>query len=248
LDPSSELNPYGYIRPKYQGGLGLSVTKNEFIQIPLFEPDKEKTSISRIIELNEKGEAKIEETMTFTGSMAPNLKSLRYMREEDKKNVIESYLNRNIPGANIKNLSFEHINDEFPEVEINVKYQVDGLALKQGNFLLLHIPGINYSAYSAGARIRKYPIYWGKLAKEENKIKINIPENYRIQYLPKELNLSNPFIEFQNSFEKTANSITYKDSYMDKKESIPVEYYPEYKDILTQIAELSEEWIILEKK
>lgn len=248
LDPSSELYPYGYIRTEYQGVLGFSVTKNEFIKIPLFEPDKEKTSVSRTINLNEKGQAKIKEKMTFTGSMAPNLKSLRYMREEDKKNMIESYLNRNIPGANIENLAFEHINDEFQEVEINVEYRADGLALKQGNFLLLHIPGINYSAYSAGISERKYPIYWGKLAKEENKIEINIPKNYRIQYLPKELNLSNPFIEFNNSFEKTENSITYKDSYMDKKELIPVDYYTEYKDMITQIAEIPEEWIILEKK
>ena len=248
LDPSSELYPYGYIRTEYQGTLGFSATKNEFVKIPLFEPDKEKTSVSRIIDLNEKGQAKIEEKMTFTGSMASNLKSLRYMREEDKENVIESYLNRNIPGANIKNISFEHINEEFPEVRINAKYEANGLALKQGNFLLLHIPGINYSAYSAGTRIRKYPIYWGKLAKEENKIEINIPENYKILYLPKELNLSNPFIEFNNSFEKTENSITYKDSYMDKKELIPVDYYLEYKEMITQIAEIPEEWIILEKE
>ena len=248
LDPSSELYPYGYIRTEYQGVLGLSVTKKEFVKIPLFEPNKEKTSVSRIINLNEKGQAKIEEKMTFLGSMAPSLKSLRYMREEDKKNMIESYLNRNIPGANIKNLSFKHIDDESPEVEINVEYQVDGLALKQGNFLLLHIPGINYSAYSAGTRIRKYPIYWGKLAKEENKIEINIPKSYKIQYLPKEINLSNPFIEFKNSLEKTNNSITYEDYYIDKKELIPVEYYTEYKEMITQIAKIPEEWIILEKK
>ena len=248
LDASSELYPYGYIRTDYQGVLGLSVTKNEFVKVPLFEPDKEKTSISRKIDLNEKGQAKVEEKMTFTGSMASSLKSLRYMREEDKKNVIESYLNRNIPGANIKNLSFEHINDNFPKVDINVEYEADGLALKQGDFLLLHIPGINYSAYSAGTKMRKHPIYWGKLAKEENKIEINIPEGYRILYLPKELEFSNPYIEFNNSFEKTENSITYKDSYMDKKELIPVDYYTLYKDMITQIAEISEEWIILEKK
>jgi hypothetical protein len=247
LDPSSELNPYGYIRPEYQGVLGLSVTKNEFVQIPLFEPDKEKTSISRIIELNEKGEAKIEENLNFLGSMALSLKSLRYMREEDKKNIIESYLNRNIPGSNITDLSFKHIVDEVPEVQINVKYQAKGLALKQGKFLLFHIPGIQYSAYSVGASIRKYPIYWGKLEKEENEIKINIPEDYTVRYLPKEISLSNPFIEFKNTLLKDAKTITYTDYYIDKKELIPVDYYAEYKDIITQIAELSEEWIILEK-
>ena len=248
LDPSSELNPYGYTRPEYQGALGFSVTKNEFVQIPLFAPDKEKTSISRIVKINTKGEAVVKETMTFLGSMVTNLKSLRYMREEDKKNIIESYLNRNIPGANIQDLSFEHIKDEYPEVEIKTTYNADGLALKQGNFLLLHIPGIKYSAYSVGTTERKYPIYWGKLAKEENKIEINIPKDYKIMYLPKEVTLSNSFIEFKNSFEKTENSIIYRDYYIDKKELLPVEYYTEYKDMIMQIAEIPEEWIILEKK
>jgi len=248
LDPSSELNPYGYIRPEYQGVLGLSVTKDEFVQIPLFEPDKEKTSVSRIIEINEKGEAKIEEKMKFLGIMAINLKSLRYMREEDKKNTIENYLNRNIPGSNITDLSFNHIDDSVPEVQIDIKYKAKGLALKQGKFLLFHIPGIEYSAYSVGATERKYPIYWGKLEKEENEIKIKIPKGYTVRYLPKEISLSTPFIEFKNSFERTEKSITYTDYYMDKEELIPADYYSEYKNIITQIAELPEEWIILEKK
>jgi hypothetical protein len=247
LDPSSELNPYGYIRPEYQGVLGLSVTKNEFVEIPLFEPDKEKTSISRTIELKENGEAKIEEKMKFLGSQATGLKSLRYMREEDKRNMIESYLNRSIPGSKIIDLSLMHIEDETPEVEIDIKYSAKGLALKQGNFLLFHIPGINYSAYSVGATERNYPIYWGKLEKEENEIKIKIPEDYTVRYLPKEINLSNPYIEFKNTLFKDAKTITYTDYYIDKEESIPVEYYPEYKNAITQIAELPEEWIILEK-
>ncbi|MEJ2567687.1 MAG: DUF3857 domain-containing protein [candidate division WOR-3 bacterium] len=248
LDPSSELNPYGYIRPEYQGDSGLSVTQNEFVQIPLLEPDKEKTSISKTIELNEDGKASIKEKMKFMGGMAANLKSLRYMRQEDKKNMLESYLNRSIPGSNIIDFTLTHIEDQTPEVEIGIEYEANGLALNQGNFLLLHIPGINYSAYSVGVMIRKYPIYWGKLSKDENEIKINIPENYKVRYLPEETDLSNPFIEFKNSFESDQTSITYRDYYIDKKELIPVEYYAEYKDIITQIAELTEEWIILEKK
>jgi hypothetical protein len=221
LDPSSELNPYGYIRPEYQGALGLSVTKDEFVQIPLLEPDKEKTSISRIIEINERGEAKIEEKMKFLGS---------------------------IPGSNITELSLMHIEDDAQEVEIDIKYRAKGLALKQGNFLLFHIPGIQYSAYSVGARIRKYPIYWGKLEKEENEIKIKIPEGYTVRYLPKEISPSNPYIEFKNTLLKDAKTITYTDYYIDKEELIPVEYYREYKNAITQIAELPEEWIILEKE
>jgi hypothetical protein len=248
LDPSSELNPYGYIRAEYQGTTGLAITKNEFVQIPLLKPQEEKTSISRKIELNEKGEATIEEKMIFLGDMATSLKSLRYMREEDKKNMIESYLNRNIPGASIIDLSLKNIDNDAPEVEIDIEYKAKGLALKQGNFLLFHVPGVKYSAYSVGATERKYPIYWGKLSKEENEIKINIPEDYTVRYLPKQLNLSNPFIDFKNSLEKDEKSIVYKDYYIDKKELIPVDYYAEYKDIITQIAELSEEWIILEKK
>jgi hypothetical protein len=248
LDPSSELNPYGYIRAEYQGTTGLAITKNEFVQIPLLKPEEEKTSISRKIELNEKGEATIKEKMTFLGDMATGLKSLRYMREEDKKNMIESYLNRNIPGASIIDLSLKNIDNDAPEVEIDIEYKAKGLALKQGNFLLFHVPGVKYSAYSVGATERKYPIYWGKLSKEENEIKINIPEDYTVRYLPKELNLSYPFIDFKNSLEKDEKSIVYKDYYIDKEELIPVDYYAEYKDIITQIAQLSEEWIILEKK
>ena len=248
LDPSSELIPYAYIRPEYQGTSGLSITKNEFVEIPLLEPDKEKSSIFRTIELNENGEASIEEKMTFLGSMAASLKSLRYMRQEDKKNMLESYLNRNIQGSNIIDFTLTHIEDQSPEVEIDLEYKANGLALKQGNFLLFHIPGINYSAYSVGATIRKYPVYWGKLSKNENEIEIKIPENYTVRYLPEEIDLSNPFIEFKNYVESDGRSITYTDYYIDKKELIPVEYYTEYKDIITQIAELTEEWIILEKK
>ncbi len=248
LDPSSELNPYGYIRAEYQGTEGLSVTKKEFTQIPLFEGDKEKTSVKRIVELDKDGDAEIEEKIKSFGNTALDLKSLRYLRKEEKRNIIEDYLNRNIPGSNITSLSFNHIEDENPEVEIDIRYQVSGLAIKQENFLLLNIPGIEYSAYSVGATERKYPIYWGKLEKKENEIIIHIPEGFKVRYLPQEISLSNSFLEFKNSLEKSEKSIIYKDYYLQKKEILPVEDYPEYKEIITKIAELPEEWIILEKK
>ncbi|MEO0294197.1 MAG: DUF3857 domain-containing protein [candidate division WOR-3 bacterium] len=247
LEPSSELIPYGYVSSEYQNTVGLSIDKNEFVKIPLFEEEKEKTSIRRIVELRENGDAVIEEEIKNLGESAMLLKNFRYLRKEEKENIIEGYLNENIPGAILENVYFTHIEDLNPEVKVNVKYEIPELAIKQEDFLLLHLPGIKYSAYSVGTTERKNPIYWGKLKKEENEIIIKIPKGFKVRCLPKEIYFSLPFIEFKNSFTYLEESIIYKDYFSQKEEFFQKEVYPEYKEIMTKIAELSEEWIILEK-
>lgn len=247
LDPSSELTPYGYVRPKYQGTKGLSIMKKSLVDIPLFEPDKEKIVFDRDIRLDRDGNAIVKETVKFTGNHILDLRQLRYLREERIKNIMESFINKTIPDAKLISYSIEHLNDITQEIIFNLKYSVSSLGLKEKDFILLHIPGLEYSAYSVGAPTRNYPIYWGHLSKEEKKIIIHLPDGYKVRHIPPGISYSIESLEYNGTLRSLKNRIVYKDTYIDKKEMISVEEYPEYKEALMGIAMLPEGWIILEK-
>lgn len=248
LDPASELNPYGYVRVKYQGTKGLSLREKGFIDIPLFNADKEKVSIKREINLDENGDAHVDEHHSYFGNQVLLIRQLRYMREEEKRNAIESFINRSIPNAELKNYTIEHLGDITPEITFDLEYNAQALGLKEGDFILLHLPGIQYSAYSVGALERNYPIYWGVLSTSENEITIQIPEGYKIRYIPGGVEAGSNSLEFKSEVLKSGNKIIYRDSYIDKDEMVPVEEYTDYKKAIMQIATLPEEWIILEKE
>jgi len=247
LDPSSELTPYGYVRPKYQGTKGLSVREKGLIDIPLFQAEKEKFSIKREVRLDGEGDAVIKEHLIFMGNQVLDLRQLKYLREEQKRNVLQVFINRTIPNAELSDYSIEHLDDIAQEITIELDYSVTSLGLKEGNFILLHIPGLEYSAYSVGAEMRNYPIYRGNLSRAEKEITIHLPEGYRIRHLPKGVSAGSNSLEFKSILEKVGNKIIYKDVYIDKEEIVPVEEYPEYKKAIMEIATLPEEWIILEK-
>ncbi len=247
IDPASELNPYGYVRVKYQGTKGLSIEQKALIDIPLFPPDKEKLSTKRAIKLDKNGDGNVEEKLLFSGNQVLGLRQLKYMRKEERRNILESYINRTISGAEINSYSIEHLNDNAPEIKIDLSYRVPGLGLKEGNFILFHIPGLEYSAYSVGATERKYPIFWGHLSREEKEIKIYLPNNYRVRYLPSGISCSTGSLKFESSLKKAEDKIIYRDSYIDKKQVVPVDEYSEYKKAIMTIATLPQEWIILQE-
>jgi hypothetical protein len=95
---------------------------------------------------------------------------------------------------------------------------------------------------------RNYPIYWGQLSTAENEITIQIPEGYKIRYIPEGIEAGSNSLEFKSEVLKSGNKIIYRDSYIDKNEMVPVKEYPDYKEAVMKIATLPEEWIILEKR
>lgn len=248
LDPASELMPFGYIRPEYQGTEGLSIMRKEIVDVPLLEPEQEKTEIKRDVYVKKDGSADIEEEITFSGNQVTSLKMLKYYRDEQKKNILESYVNQNVQGAELTYYEFSNLNSFKNELGINLRYKSPNMGLNLGDYLLLKLPGINYSASSVGAEKRNYPLYRENLSKEAHKIRLNLPEGYSVRYLPENVEISSDFLDFNCEFKKMDNRIIYMDYLIGKEDIIPVEKYSEYQKYIMKIATIPEEWIILEKK
>jgi len=247
LDPANESIPFGYVKPKYQGTKGLSITKGEIVDIPYVSLDKESSITDRIIHLSSDGSGKVKEILSFKGNNVLFFRNWKYLRKEERKKQLESYINSILSNASLKDYKIEHLDDLNPEMKITLNYTVPNIATKEGRYLLLHIPGINYSAYYVGAPKRPYPVFYENLSLDKNRIIIYLPQGYRVRYIPRGITYKSKPVEFESSLKKTKRYVEYNDTYTVQMGLIPVEKYPEYRKGIMRMAKIPNRWIILEK-
>ncbi|OYD16369.1 hypothetical protein CH333_03665 [candidate division WOR-3 bacterium JGI_Cruoil_03_44_89] len=247
LDPSVESVPFGYVRPEYQGTRGLSIGTGEIVEIPFLEPEDEMSYTDRNIYLSEDGSGKVEEVLTFTGNDVLFFRNWKYLREEERRKQLESHINLVLPNASLKGYHIEHLEDLNPEMQITLDYTAPDIATEEGRYMLLHIPGINYTAYYVGVEQRPYPVYNENLSLNKNRIRIYLPKGYRVRYIPTAINYDSEPIKFTSKIKKTKKYIEYSDSYDTRMGLIPLENYPEYREGIMKMAEIPNRWIILEK-
>lgn len=247
LDPANESIPFGYVRPKYQGTKGLSIGKGEIVDIPYLSLDNESSMTDRIIHLSTDGSGKVKEILSFKGNNVLFFRNWKYLRKEERKKQLESYINSILSNVSLIDYKIEHLNDLNPEMKIILDYTVPNIATKEGRYLLLHIPGINYSAYYVGAPKRPYPVFYENLSLDKNRVIIYLPRGYRVRYIPAGFTYKSKPVAFESSLKKTKRYIEYNDTYTIQMGLIPIEKYPEYRRCIMKMAEMPNRWIILER-
>jgi hypothetical protein len=247
LDPANESVPFGYVRPKYQRTKGVSISTKKLVEVPFLKPEDEMSYTYRTIYLSGDGGGKVKEVLTFSGNDVLYFRTWKYLREEERRKQLESYINSILPNASLKDYKIEHLEDLNPVMKITLDYTVPDIATKEGRYMLLHIPGINYTAYYVGVENRPYPVYYENLSLDEKKIRIYLPKGYRIRYVPEAVNYDSKPVKFTSKIKKTEKYIEYNDSYSVQMGLIPVEKYPEYRKGIMKMAEIPNRWIIIEK-
>ena len=249
VDCTSQINPFGYLG---------DFTDDRTVLVVTPEGGKLVRTESYLNEENAKqinGTINVFEDLSMDAQVTIQTKGIKYdlrmaLERESSEHIKEYYktLWDNINGVKVKNYSFENNKDDIVFTE-NVNFQAENFVAKNGEGYLLSLNPLNNDTYVPPRdRDRKYPFLVQRGSFEEDKIQIEIPENFTISSLPEDVFMETEFGNYQAKLQKKANgALVYNRSFFLKAGTYQKELYQKFRSFLRTVARMDKQKIVLIK-
>lgn len=249
LNPVNENIPFGYISNNYQNIKVLNITNKNilFDYIPYSEIGQEKSDIKLELKLDAQGNLTGVADMTFFGQAGIEMREFKYQNPEEKQKTIETFVN-SLFDKSVKISSYElkylDLKESYPILLFD--FDIQNFAQQIGDkFLLFKMPLVNFQSSDVAEKERYYPLYFGNRYLNLLNIKIIIPENFSINYLPPSLELKYRVHSFRNNLISEKNSINYFQEEKCNDIRADINYYEDYKKYKEKLSQYTQEWIVL---
>jgi hypothetical protein len=149
-------------------------------------------------------------------------------RPTEIKEFLEERVNDISPGARL--LTYTHSDPEnFKErFELNIKYDAQDYCRKGGDTLIFDVPEISQHCIAADKKDRRYPILVWNNYYSKDVAEFNVPEGYKVYYLPEPAEIKNQYFEFRSSYRQEGERIFYEGELIRKAIRITPEEYASY--------------------
>ncbi|MCX7661782.1 MAG: hypothetical protein N2Z79_03760, partial [Candidatus Omnitrophica bacterium] len=94
---------------------------------------------------------------------------------------------------------------------------------------------------------RNYPVELGLPNTEERQIIINFPEDFIIRYLPENIHLDSPWLQFQVEYIFKGRTLYFKERKVFKERIVSVQDYPRFKNFYEELLRKINQRVVLEK-
>ncbi|HAJ33387.1 MAG TPA: hypothetical protein DCK79_08445 [Candidatus Atribacteria bacterium] len=252
LDGTAENYVYGDLPAMDQDAWAMVLIdgKGKFMKIPV-QPAEENQRIREIkLDLAKDGSIKGEAFISQSGIFASYYRSIfKDLGETKRGEAIQNSLSSSCPGSVLEEFSFSDLADLDVPVEQKYKFRVPHYAKKIGNKLQLK-PSIIERVESTSIvakEERRYPMYFYNQYCSKNKIEITIPDNFKIERIPNDVELKLPFASYKVKYLIEENIIKYERNYKFNTFEISKEDYPSFKEFIERIAKEDAQEIVLKQ-
>lgn len=252
-DGGSSYTPFGYLSTGFQGAEAcfFDIDKNgwfiETLPVSTFDWNRKDTVI--YAKISENGNMEVNQTISPRGPYESSYRHIRGMKEQEKRIYAERWVKSIHPNAILESFGYSNLEDLNLPVVINFKYSIPQAVQKVSDSILTFTNyWTNYSSSSASLKTRKYPMkYW---ATEEVKktIIFEMPDGYEWVKWDNQYQHNSPEFTFASGLYSTGKQLVYTDSFVATTDELMTEKsYLNYRDCLLKMAELGNQWIVLEK-
>ncbi|GAF67414.1 unnamed protein product, partial [marine sediment metagenome] len=219
LDPTAETTSFGDLPGGDQNRKVFvfyeKVGKIE--KIPLFKPEHNRASISMTIDIHE--------DKTISGTRKINTfgeydQGQRYWLKYTKPVLIEEYLKSTVnnlsPGGKLLSHTISDVEDLNKPIEIRMEFEGPKFLTEAGEDRLVpQLGGFSTSLVSRDER--SYPIDFRTLDEFDVMVKIKLPENLIIKYLPPPVIKNTPWFTYLNKYSFSQGIIFFEESLVHKR-------------------------------
>ena len=250
MDPTCETCTYGDLPSgdQHRKALVFFDKEGEIITSPLQPPEKNRLLTEIRFSIRPDDSIEGETTERTLGRYNQGYRRLKYQKPALREQIAENWLNSFAPGGTLKSYSISDLEDLNVPVSFGIKYAAPNYVKKAGKSRLFKIPSVGVSAASVGKQERTYPIFWYTTDMDETVAEVQIPEGYKITYLPQDLKLDLPIAFYEHTYKTEGNTIRFHSIYKTKVQEISPEDYAEYKAFKEKLAQELRKEIILEAK
>ena len=263
LCPIDDCTAFGELPQGYQGIVGLKLIPNgsKLVDIPLLNPKKELVDRQTYAKLNIDGSLEAKQTVKLYGNFARKFRSRKVLKPEELEKYFEKEVGAIHPGGALISFKVSDLKNLNEPVYYELEYIIKDYAMKSGDkFLTLNLPGIMYSAEEVGKQDRANPVDFGIKEMGINYIEIELPDEYKIYYIPSQYTHSSEIASYSATFlkrvpnflkaifHKSPSVVVFSDKYVRKITRANAEAYYDYKNCIETKAKLAKKWIVLRRK
>ncbi|MEA1940518.1 MAG: tetratricopeptide repeat protein [Candidatus Caldatribacteriota bacterium] len=250
LDGTAENYTFGILPSMDQDAWSIVLIegKGKFMKIPIQPAEKNKRIREIKLDLGEDGRIRGEAVVSQFGIFAAYSRSIfKDLGEIKRGEAIQSSLSSSCPGSVLEEFSFSDLTDLNIPVEQKYKFRVPNYAKKIGDKIQIK-PSIIERVEStsiAAKEERRYPMYFHNQYCTKNKIEINIPDNFKIERIPEDIELELPFASYKVKYLVEGNTIEYERDYKFNTFEISLKDYPAFKEFIEKVVKEDAKEIVI---
>ncbi len=249
LDPTLDHASLGSLPPSVQNGMALVLGKDKDVvrHIPPIPSSIDRKKITRRAVIDTLGRGKVENVAEFSGIYSVGLKSyLAQLNQEQLTNMFRS----SVPPSS-HDLQFEvrGLGDCDSDLTIVMSFADDNIAQVAGNLMIIKASGndIDFDN-SGGIEKRTTDVFLGFTPSIQVESELTYPPQYRVQFLPKDVNLESDFFSFTRRVEANdSGKVRVVKTAVVKAPVVPLAMYEKYRSALQEMFVAQQEGTILER-
>jgi len=250
LECTSQKHPFGQIGSftDDRDALVIKPSGGEIMHTKIYEPEENLQLTKGNYEISEKGGLSANVSIESLGTQYDS-HMFKYDGESPKNLdlLFKKYL------SNINNIKFSKIEVLNNKKELKFQEELDftatNYATNTGSQLLIPLNAFNKNSYvPKRIRDRKMPINISRGFVDVDEVKIELPANMKIEFVPENIQIENKFGSYTLELEKTANStFMYKRKLQMNGGQFPKEEYDSYRNFWKEIRKNDNAKIVLTK-
>ncbi len=216
------------------------------MQIP-YMPLEHKTQRSKLqVTLESDGSANVKLEITPNLSNAVDLREkFKVATEQDKQKILE-ILENVTRGGKVISHSIVGLENAYGPLTVKIESSAPEYLKLMGPYMFW--AGDNTDLLgSFSQKTRKYPIWFNNEALDEDITEVRIPDGFRFEYIPKNVNLKSDWMDLDIFYMKKGKIIEQTQRIHYKRTLIPPSKYQEFRDYLLKCEQALAEVIVLRK-
>ncbi|MBF0545206.1 MAG: DUF3857 domain-containing protein [Candidatus Riflebacteria bacterium] len=244
--------PFGHIPTWAQGSKAVFFTENGPVWEVLPEGDGVKNSCQQnvFVKIMEDGSMEVKDSRRFNGPFETSLRRMRAAKDKEKKMLAE----RIVKGVNSKALLgdfvFSDLNDFSAPVVLTLTYKIpDAVQRPTSDLMAFKNYWVSHSGVSASLATRTYPMEQGYTYETADSVFFEIPNNFQWVDWNKRFTYTGSFLAYSMNMSQNGSLLLFNDDFSLQKKEIDTKFgYPQYRECVSIMSALNNQWIVLEKK
>ena len=250
MDPTAETTAFGSV-PLSDQNREVLVFLDKIYRIAKIKSGKEDKIIYTMdIVINNEENAEITRSVESYGFYASSYRwYLKYTHPAMIKEEIQKKMTEISSLSRLLNYELKNVDDFDAVPTLTYKFAAEKFLNPARNLRIVPILNqVHLDHAIIGKKTRKYPVDFGGVYSVEAKVKIILPENLTVKYLPRFFSRENPWFILETTYEKGSNQINFQQLFRVKQRFVDKEKYEEFKEHFKKALYFLREEIILERK
>ncbi len=226
LECTSQNNPFGYLGDFTDDRTALLITDEggKVVRTPVYKQADNTQIRNALVKIEPDGSALVDVTTKYRGLQYENVNFQFLKNEKEQKDVLYEMLD--ISNMEIENFNYTQIKDRIPEATEKLNLKIKNYASVSGKRIFIPLNILNKKRRTPKKiKNRKTDVVQRTAYIDTDEITYEIPGYFKIEHLPKAVNIESDFGTYQATVTQEENKITYTRTIKIHKKTFPAERY-----------------------